>query len=79
MSADTALLGSVCVLVLGTCGLAHAADQEEPDPAFIEYLGMWEESDEEWQMMDSKATVSLEEQGDTSPQEKESVEKEDEV
>ena len=79
MSVDAALRGSVCVLMLGTCTVLQAADQEELDPAFIEYLGMWEESDEEWQMMDSKATVSLEEQDDNSPQEKESVETEDEV
>lgn len=79
MSVDAAFRGSVCVLMLGACTLLQAADPEEVDAAFIEYLGMWEDSDEEWQMMDSKATASLEEQGDDAPQEKESVEKEDEV
>lgn len=27
------------------------AEREMPDIAFLEYLGMWEESDEDWQLM----------------------------
>lgn len=78
MSVDGVLRGSAFVLMLGAATLLQAEEQEAPDPAFIEYLGMWEESDEDWQMMDSKAIANVEEQAEKSPDEKESVEKEDE-
>ncbi len=37
-------------LVCGGFGLGGAAAQDEaaPDPEFLEYLGTWQESDEEW-------------------------------
>ena len=35
------------LLLLGSA-MALAADESVPDMAFLEYLGMWEESDEEW-------------------------------
>lgn len=35
------------LLLLGSA-LALAADENVPEIAFLEYLGMWEESDEEW-------------------------------
>lgn len=35
------------LLLLGSA-LALAADEDIPDMAFLEYLGMWQESDEEW-------------------------------
>ncbi|MDX1518072.1 MAG: hypothetical protein R3288_14595 [Woeseiaceae bacterium] len=35
------------LLLLGSA-LALAADEDVPDMAFLEYLGMWQESDEEW-------------------------------
>ena len=48
----TALL--VCGLCLGTAWAAEQAPDEEMtrDVEFIEYLGLWEESDEEWLMLD---------------------------
>ena len=79
MSVDAALRGSLCIVVLGASTLLQAEEHEDPDPAFIEYLGMWEESDEDWQMMDSKATKDLEEQKEVSPQSMEPVENEHEV
>ena len=42
MSADRKVW--LTVLLLGTAG-AVAADDELPDMEFLEYLGMWEESD----------------------------------
>ncbi len=33
-------------------GMAAAADDELPDPEFLEYLGSWEESDEDWLLFD---------------------------
>ena len=35
-------------------GLVLAADAEIPEADFLEYLGMWEESDEEWLIIDSQ-------------------------
>ena len=39
-------------LLLGICGVVLAADNELPDGEFLEYLGSWEESDEEWLIFD---------------------------
>lgn len=40
-------LALVCGL-LGLSGATLADEPEVPDPAFLEYLGSWEESDEDW-------------------------------
>jgi hypothetical protein len=41
--------GSVAVLVGLAALLSAAADaQDEPDLSFLEYLGTWQEDDEEW-------------------------------
>ena len=45
---------AVSALLLG-CSLALAADEEVPDPDFLEYLGMWEESDEDWILLAAEA------------------------
>jgi hypothetical protein len=37
----------LCGLIVGA-GTAAADDAEPPDLEFLEYLGSWEESDEEW-------------------------------
>jgi hypothetical protein len=40
-----------CCLLAGTlivAATAGAQDDETPDLAFLEYLGSWDESDEEW-------------------------------
>ena len=41
---------------------AWADDEEEPvtDMEFLEYLGSWEESDEEWQLLDDLVMVNRE-------------------
>lgn len=44
----------LCGLV-GCSALAAAADEELPDLEFLEYLGSWEESDEEWLLFDAEA------------------------
>ena len=36
------------VLALGVCGTAAAQEDEAPDLDFLEYLGSWEDGDEEW-------------------------------
>lgn len=61
--------------------LALASDEDVPDMAFLEYLGMWEESDEEWlafeQETDSVATDS-DQRIDPVPDGEESKEYDDE-
>lgn len=37
-------------VLLIICGATAAADEELPEIEFLEYLGLWEESDEEWVM-----------------------------
>jgi len=70
----TAIMGS---LLLG-CSLVLAADEEIPDPDFLEYLGSWEESDEEWLIFDEPVTAEAEERSDPVPEGEESTEKTDE-
>jgi hypothetical protein len=70
----TAVIGS---LLLG-CSLVLAADEEIPDPDFLEYLGSWEESDEDWLLFDEPVTADAEERSDPVPEGEESTEKTDE-
>jgi hypothetical protein len=68
-------------LLLGACGLVLAADHELPEAEFLEYLGSWEESDEEWLIfdIDSDALVAdSDERIDPAPQGEESAEEDDE-
>jgi hypothetical protein len=59
----------------GTGSLVLAADAEEPDMEFLEYLGQWEESDEEWVMIDHQINLESGERNDPAPQGEESTEK----
>ena len=70
----TALLGS---LLMG-CSLVLAAGDEIPDTEFLEYLGLWDESDEDWLIFDEPITADMEERSDPVPQGEESTEKKDE-
>ena len=73
MSADRTTSGRIArfaVLwgMIGFCGLVIADEAEAPDLEFLEYLGSWEESDEDWVLLAADAET-----------EKESEEKEQEV
>jgi hypothetical protein len=68
------LLGS---LLMG-CGAVLAADDEIPEAAFLEYLGLWDESDEDWLIFDVPITADAEERSDPVPQGEESTETSDE-
>ena len=68
------LLGAL----LGACGPVFAADANEPEMEFLEYLGMWEESDDEWLMFDQHETTDSDERIDPVPEGEESAEKDDE-
>jgi hypothetical protein len=67
----------ISALLLG-CGVVLAADEEVPDPDFLEYLGMWDESDEDWVIFDEPVTADREERSDPEPEGEESTEKTDE-
>ena len=68
MSADRTLGALVCGLAVCSSGVALAADEDVPDPDFLEYLGMWEESDEDWLILDESVAVEKEEQSDPVPE-----------
>ena len=74
MSARALLLTSM----LGVCGLALAADEDIPELEFFEYLGMWEESDEEWLVLDELVTAENDARPDPAPEREETVENDDE-
>ncbi len=75
-------------LLLGICGVVLAADNELPDGEFLEYLGSWEESDEEWLIFDQvgervaadgeRVAADSDEKVDPAPQGEGSAEKDDE-
>lgn len=60
------------------CSLVLAADDEIPDMDFLEYLGSWEESDEEWLIFADATGNTEEERSDPVPQGEESAESDDE-
>ena len=74
LASKATLVGS---LLLG-CGAVLAADDEVPDAEFLEYLGLWEESDEDWLIFDEPVKAETEERSDPAPEGKESTEKTDE-
>jgi hypothetical protein len=70
------------IVVIGSmllaCSLVLAADEEAPDMEFLEYLGLWEESDADWLIFDEVVTADTEERSDPAPEGEESTEKTDE-
>ena len=72
------MLGSLLV----SCSLVLAADDEVPDAEFLEYLGLWEESDEDWLLFDEPITADADaddrKRSDPVPQGEESTETKDE-
>ena len=77
MSADQRL-GALVFGLLLYAGEVPAADDEAPDIELLEYLGMWEESDEEWLILNEAVAAENEERIDPVPQGDESMEKDDE-
>jgi hypothetical protein len=60
-------------------GLVLAAEKDMPDVEFLEYLGMWEDSDEDWMILDEALAIENEERSDPVPKGEESTENEDET
>jgi len=65
-------------LALCSAGVFASAEKEDPEVDFLEYLGMWEESDEDWLILDETTTAENEERSDPAPDGEESTEKKDE-
>lgn len=74
MSARSTCRNALLVLAFGAAGTVLAADAEEPDMEFVEYLGLWEESDEEWLMVEHQIDAESEERNDPVPKGEESTE-----
>jgi len=80
MSADRAIALVACGLCLGTATMA--AEEQSPDVEFLEYLGMWQESDEDWMLLEdmqaAEHTTDNDERTDPVPEGEESTETKDE-
>ncbi|MGB5489541.1 MAG: hypothetical protein WBM76_01815 [Woeseiaceae bacterium] len=76
--ADYSIGAVMCGLLLVGNGVVCAAEEEVPDIEFLEYLGMWEESDEDWLLLEGTMAAEVEEGSDSVPQGEESTEEEDE-
>jgi hypothetical protein len=55
-----------------------AEEERPPDAEFLEYLGMWDETDEDWVLLDEITLVENMERSDPVPEGEESTEIEDE-
>lgn len=69
------LAGGLC---LGAPALAEDDDAPAPDSDFLEYLGMWEESDEDWLLFEEIRAAEMEEPSEPVPEGEASPEKTDE-
>jgi hypothetical protein len=85
MSADGPAAGPLRLALLGLalCGGADAAAEEPaPDAAFLEYLGSWEGTDEDWLLFEDAAGETEEskdeERSDSEPEGDASPESQDE-
>jgi len=80
MSADRTIALVACGLCLGTATMAQ--EEQPPEADFLEYLGMWQESDEDWMLLENmqvaENTTDNEERSDPVPEGKESTETNDE-
>jgi len=68
-------------VICGLLGGGVAAGEEAPELEFLEYLGSWEESDEDWLLfkaVDNEPVQVPEERIDPAPTGEESTETEDE-
>jgi hypothetical protein len=67
--------------LFGCSGIVAADDEVMPDMEFLEYLGSWEESDEDWVLLAADAVKQIateEKRTDPAAKEEESVETDDE-
>lgn len=67
--------------LLAISGALYAEDAEAPEMEFLEYLGLWEESDADWVLLsgDTETRIVAEDtRSDPAPKGEESAENEDE-
>lgn len=72
----------LCGIALGTSMSAIAEPEPEetlPEMEFLEYLGMWETSDEDWLLLHDKEVARTDKRSDPAPKSEESTEAEDET
>jgi hypothetical protein len=77
MWASRAIVSGVLLLACGPL-FAEEDDEQAADMEFLEYLGYWEESDEEWLMFEATIAAEPDERSDPVPEGEESTETEDE-
>lgn len=78
MSAERHVALLFCGLCLGTVAVAEEPAEPAPEVEFLEYLGMWEQTDEDWQLIDEVGAVVAEERNEPAPEGEASTETEDE-
>ncbi|HNP62885.1 MAG TPA: hypothetical protein PKH39_03065 [Woeseiaceae bacterium] len=76
MANDT-LCSLMCALALFAT-VDALADEEMPDMDFLEYLGMWEASDEEWLLLEDDNVADNKKRIEPVPEGEESTETKDE-
>ena len=55
LNADKLMRVAVLWGLIGITGIVVADEAEAPDLEFLEYLGSWEESDEDWLLLAAEA------------------------
>lgn len=78
MSARRQVVSLVCGLCFGAVAGAQEQPETDPEAEFLEYLGMWEQTDEEWLLHDDAETVVVKERSEPAPEGEDSTEIEDE-
>lgn len=68
----------VCTSAASAAGEEPEKQEESLDMAFLEYLGMWDESDEDWLLLDDDVVADNEERTEPVPEGEESTESKDE-
>ena len=84
MAVETLANNGMQALLLGIAlfasadAIAEAENDEVPDTEFLEYLGLWEETDEDWLLLEDEEVADNDERSDPVPEGEESTETEDE-
>ena len=79
--AEAAFKVAILWALIGCTDIVVADDEAMPDMEFLEYLGSWEESDEDWVVLAAEAVeqvASEDERTDPAAKKEESVEIDDE-
>lgn len=69
LKADKLIRVAVLWGLIGVTGIVVADEAEAPDLEFLEYLGSWEESDEDWLLLAAEAVDKKESEETTDESE----------